>query len=408
MSAVQALCGGWLRKREVRSWRIAFPAYCWTALRAAWSNSLSLKRFIDCHNDPDDPYNLDPHEAVCSLCCAFQFKNGVRFLRTTSPHLLSNLARGENCGWQKQIHFDAAHSFCKHEFGILGIGINSMGAHFNPVSLSIVNSWTRSQKPQSERAWRQRLRGCTVYTRMSTFAMLRTAAFVQWWRRLSKEPMGVPCESSYLPRMSTMPIFTLINPPVTIPLLSLLSVRILSAIAFPFSSAPIILVAIKLEVWSIVHLHSKYLETILNCSKSFQNFPKCSELFHISRQRLRSRSSPSGNTLIVRKTIRSFISINSSLASWTRPLSRFKPYLRSNWPGSCAVSERIAPQHGMRILGPVNMEITPTLQQAIVGLVPRLVVRSVGAVMPLYAPLHSWDRRYYAPCVHARLRPIHG
>ena len=33
------------------------------------------------------------------------------------------------------------HNFCeKEEFGIIGIGMNSMGAHYNPVSLSIVNS----------------------------------------------------------------------------------------------------------------------------------------------------------------------------------------------------------------------------------------------------------------------------
>ena len=105
------------------------------------AESLSLKRFIDCHNDPDDPYHLDPHEVVC---CAFQFKNGVRFLQTTSPHLLNNLGRGENCGWQKQCHLDGAYNFCKHEFGIIGIGINSMGARFNPVSLSIVNSESKA------------------------------------------------------------------------------------------------------------------------------------------------------------------------------------------------------------------------------------------------------------------------
>ncbi len=38
------------------------------------AESLSLQRFIDRHNDPDDPYHLDPHEVVC---CSFQFKNGV-------------------------------------------------------------------------------------------------------------------------------------------------------------------------------------------------------------------------------------------------------------------------------------------------------------------------------------------
>jgi hypothetical protein len=35
MLAVQVLYGGWSRKREVRSWQIAFPAYSSTVLREA-------------------------------------------------------------------------------------------------------------------------------------------------------------------------------------------------------------------------------------------------------------------------------------------------------------------------------------------------------------------------------------
>ena len=40
--------------------------------------------------------------------------------------------------------FDAAYNYCANEFVILGIGINSMGAHFNPVSLSTVNSESKA------------------------------------------------------------------------------------------------------------------------------------------------------------------------------------------------------------------------------------------------------------------------
>ena len=53
--------------------------------------------------------------------------------------MLMNLAYGVNCGWQSQFHLDGAFNFCKHQFGVIGIGLNSMGAQFNPVSLSIVN-----------------------------------------------------------------------------------------------------------------------------------------------------------------------------------------------------------------------------------------------------------------------------
>jgi hypothetical protein len=50
------------------------------------------------------------------------------------------MARAENCGWQKVGHFDGAFNWCKKDFGMIGFGMNSMGAHFNPVSLSIVNT----------------------------------------------------------------------------------------------------------------------------------------------------------------------------------------------------------------------------------------------------------------------------
>ena len=63
-------------------------------------------------------------------------------MNITTAHLLNNLARAENCGWQKQMHVDGTYNWCEKDFGIIGIGMNSMGSHFNPVSinLNIVNS----------------------------------------------------------------------------------------------------------------------------------------------------------------------------------------------------------------------------------------------------------------------------
>ncbi len=57
--------------------------------------------------------------------------------------MLLNFASMTNCGWQKQFHLDSAFNFCVKDFGLVGIGCNRMGAHFNPISLSIVNSDTR-------------------------------------------------------------------------------------------------------------------------------------------------------------------------------------------------------------------------------------------------------------------------
>jgi hypothetical protein len=105
------------------------------------AESLSLAKFIERHNDPDDPFHLDEHQPVC---VGHQFDKGVTFMCLTTPSLLNNLARAENCGWQKVGHIDGAFNWCKKDFGMIGFGMNSMGAHFNPVSLSIVNSESKA------------------------------------------------------------------------------------------------------------------------------------------------------------------------------------------------------------------------------------------------------------------------
>jgi hypothetical protein len=86
------------------------------------AESLSLQRFLDRHNDPDDPYHLKTHEVVC---CAYQFKNGVRFMHTTTPSMLMNLAYSVNCEWQGQFHLDSAYNFRMHEFVINGIAVSA-------------------------------------------------------------------------------------------------------------------------------------------------------------------------------------------------------------------------------------------------------------------------------------------
>ena len=101
------------------------------------AEKLDLSRFIHKHNDPSDPYHLDPHEVVT---CGFQFEKGVTFMNFTTPHLLLNLPRAENCGWQKQLHGDATFNLCTKDVGVYGMGMNSMGSHYNPISWNIIGS----------------------------------------------------------------------------------------------------------------------------------------------------------------------------------------------------------------------------------------------------------------------------
>ena len=54
--------------------------------------------------------------------------------------MLNNMARAKNCKWQAQDHNYGAFNWCGKETALIGFCMNSMGAHFNPVSFSIVNS----------------------------------------------------------------------------------------------------------------------------------------------------------------------------------------------------------------------------------------------------------------------------
>jgi hypothetical protein len=101
------------------------------------AESLSLVKLLEKHNDPDDPFHMNEHQPVC---VGHQFKDGITFACITTCHCLNNMARAVNCGSQTQGHMDGAFNWCKKDFALIGFGMNSMGAHFNPVSVSIVNS----------------------------------------------------------------------------------------------------------------------------------------------------------------------------------------------------------------------------------------------------------------------------
>jgi hypothetical protein len=50
------------------------------------------------------------------------------------------MASADNCGFQMQGYFDGVFNWCDKDFALIGFGMNSMGAHYNSVSISIVNS----------------------------------------------------------------------------------------------------------------------------------------------------------------------------------------------------------------------------------------------------------------------------
>ncbi len=105
------------------------------------ADSISLVKLLARHNDPADESHMNEHQVVQ---VGYQFKDGVTFLAVTTPHLLNNLAREDNCKFEVQGHIDGAFGWCSRDFALLGFGVNSMGAHYNPVSISIVNSESKT------------------------------------------------------------------------------------------------------------------------------------------------------------------------------------------------------------------------------------------------------------------------
>ena len=113
------------------------------------AESVSFEKLLLRHNDPTDSFHLDAHQVV-SL--GHQFSDGVRFATFSTPSMLNNMARAKNCKWQAQGHTDGAFNWCGKEIALIGFGMNSMGAHFNPVSFSIVNSESKEGIENSYKA----------------------------------------------------------------------------------------------------------------------------------------------------------------------------------------------------------------------------------------------------------------
>jgi hypothetical protein len=66
------------------------------------AESLSLVKFLERHNDPNDPFHMSEHQTVCA---GHQFKDGITFMCLTTCHLLGNMSRAVNSTCQTQGHF---------------------------------------------------------------------------------------------------------------------------------------------------------------------------------------------------------------------------------------------------------------------------------------------------------------
>ena len=108
---------------------------------AKWFRSL-VKR----NNDSDDEYHFDLFSPVI-IGRNVQAANDILHLNITSPYFILNILRGIATGWIFQLNGDATFSFCKPESSVdmIGLGVNSLGKHNNPLCWSIIPHQSESE-----------------------------------------------------------------------------------------------------------------------------------------------------------------------------------------------------------------------------------------------------------------------
>jgi hypothetical protein len=65
------------------------------------AESICLIKLLAKLTDSADDFHMDGHQVVQ---VGHKFKHGVTFMTLTTPHLLNNMARADNCGFQTQGH----------------------------------------------------------------------------------------------------------------------------------------------------------------------------------------------------------------------------------------------------------------------------------------------------------------
>jgi hypothetical protein len=66
-------------------------------------------------------------------------KGGKGLLTVKQQHTIRTAVK-----WQIQGHWDGEFNWCNKDFGLLAFGLNRMGAHYNPVTITIANSESRT------------------------------------------------------------------------------------------------------------------------------------------------------------------------------------------------------------------------------------------------------------------------
>lgn len=100
--------------------------------QSAWLGDLIAR-----HNDADDLFHLDLFAPVC-IAYKLDQGNDMFFVALSNPYMLLELSRQVNCGWALQLQVDTTFKICDRDLNKLTLGLNSLGAHYHPLSVNII------------------------------------------------------------------------------------------------------------------------------------------------------------------------------------------------------------------------------------------------------------------------------
>ena len=102
-----------------------------TSFHARHNNSSEPEHHLFLHKPFVFRYSIDvDHQAVDNVA-------GI-FIAVSSVWMLLNVCRALNSGWPLQIQADATYGICAEAVGLLGFGVNSLGAHIHLVGMAII------------------------------------------------------------------------------------------------------------------------------------------------------------------------------------------------------------------------------------------------------------------------------
>ena len=102
-----------------------------------FAKRLDVRALIDQHNDPEHDFHFDLFSPII-LGADIKAQRDLVYLQVSSPWFIFNVFRSMMAGWGTQLNADATFGFCRSNLDMIGLGVNSMGAHNNPLTWALI------------------------------------------------------------------------------------------------------------------------------------------------------------------------------------------------------------------------------------------------------------------------------